>query len=148
MACCNIGSRWYYIESLKPCKCAIQMYFTKIIDYSAFLSDIKKECKLKQKTSKTFINVMPDIQCQKRFNLMPDIPVGKGNPGSHQVLLYEIMRLIESITTLRKGQGNPILVSMIFNPRRGFFFSHVTSKSVHTKGREHNKTGGGVFILN
>ena len=28
-------------------------------------------------------------------------------------------RLIESITTLRKGQGNPILVSMICNPRRG-----------------------------
>ena len=29
------------------------------------------------------------------------------------------VRLIESIITLRKGQGNPIRVSMICNPRRG-----------------------------
>ena len=33
--------------------------------------------------------------------------------------LFSLLRLIESITTLWKGQGDPIRVSMICNPRRG-----------------------------
>ena len=41
-----------------------------------------------------------------------------------KVLLYPkqsqyTIRLIESITALRKGQGNPIRVSMICNPQQG-----------------------------
>ena len=40
-------------------------------------------------------------------------------PQTEFFLYFQSISLIESVTTLRKGQGNPIRVSMICNPRRG-----------------------------
>ena len=42
-----------------------------------------------------------------------------GSKLDHPASSIHDQRLIESITTLWKGQGNPIRVSMICNPRRG-----------------------------
>ena len=97
-----------------------------VFDY--FSHSCLKMCKicLKRTLDATFLDCLALTFCDVIGELLPEWACLTLQGGTTFLLTLKLadipvsrVRIIESITTLWKGQGNPIRVSMICNPRRG-----------------------------